>query len=233
MFLAGFALCLFGCSLIHPTITRENDIWFDADRLATTTPCTSAARTRNAPAFTRWRASSCIRPFVPLRAAGLSVNRAEQLTLALLAGAWLCLMYLLFRALRCRRTDATILTAMASTCAAPVFLFPVTRSAPVRGSHGCVEPSLRRIPPHSLDGTRLVRSAERREREHDHHELDVRSADEFLRERLEAGGVRSPCKRSRSWYLLAIVQQAIFPTANIFLQPNRKDSSSTGPTQRK
>jgi hypothetical protein len=130
-FLAGFVLCLLGCALIHPAITRFNDIWFDAD----------SARYFNA-MHLRWQGQerTSVHPLASLimyppvwmlrTVLHLSVNRAEQLTLGLLAGLWLSLLYQLFRALRCRRLDSAILTAMASTCASAIFLFPVTEAHP-------------------------------------------------------------------------------------------------------
>jgi hypothetical protein len=130
-FLAGIALCLVGCSLIHPAITSVNDIWFDADAARYSQAMHLRGQDQERTSVHPLASLVMYPPVWLLRTAlHLSVNRAEQGALALAAGAWLGVMYLVFRGLRCRRLDAAILTTMAATCAGAVFLFPVPESHP-------------------------------------------------------------------------------------------------------
>lgn len=218
IFLSGFSLCLLGCSLIHPAITRDNDIWFDADSARYYNAMHLRGEGQERTSVHPLASLIMYPPVGLLRAAGVPAGRAEQLTLALLAGVWLTLVYLLFRALRCRRPDAAILTAMASTCAAAVFLFPVTESHPFAAVTVVLS---------------LLFAASRRARGMGRGWYVAQSvvSASMITTNWMYGGLTALF--AKGWkraalitlhafavlVLLALVQHAIFPTANLFIQP--------------
>ena len=217
IFMAGFALCLFACSLIHPAITRENDIWFDADSAryynAMHLPGSDQERTSVHPlaSLIMYPPVRVLRP----RAFGGSSRATDPGARGgCLAGS----LYLLFRALRCRRPDAAILTAMASTCASAVFLFPVTEAHPFAAITVVLS---------------LLFAASRRARWLGRGWFVAQGvvSASMITSNWMYGGLTSLF--AKGWkraipitlqafavlVLLALVQHAIFPTANIFIQP--------------
>ena len=86
IFLFGFSLCLLGSSLIHPAITRDNDIWFDADSARYYNAMHVRGQDQERTSVHPLASLIMYPPVGLLRAAGVPVGRAEQLTLALLAG---------------------------------------------------------------------------------------------------------------------------------------------------
>ena len=131
-FLAGLALCHTAGSRINTTvITKVSDVWFDADASHYNTEMWDRLAPEdhaNVHPLASIIMSSPV--FVLKKALHLSPNSAVKASMSVVAGVWLALLYLLFRAIGCRPLDSAVLDVLASTCSAAMFLFPVPETHP-------------------------------------------------------------------------------------------------------
>ncbi|WP_017325066.1 hypothetical protein [Synechococcus sp. PCC 7336] len=116
---------------VQPIVLQKFDIWFDGDipRVIET------AIQRNS--FYNLR-STKVHPLFPLfivpitsiisAVPGVSNLRAVQILIAISASIWLGLLYILFRAMGCRRPDSILFSVLASVSASSIFWFAVPES---------------------------------------------------------------------------------------------------------
>ncbi len=135
--LAAYVLCYAGSALVDPRIVDTNDlrnVWFDADPSAYYVSMTNrisghwGANVHPMLAFFMYTPT-----FAMTRGLGLSKPDAARAVMSLAAAIWVGATFVLARVLGCRQLDAALVSLLAATSAAAMFMFVVPEFHPFGG----------------------------------------------------------------------------------------------------